>query len=246
MACELPTGQTLVFLIIGLIIVEAINLTIIWLLSTYLDNDLLIAIAGYFMHFISFLILYFAVCGFTIGPLVQALLLLGGSIIIALFLVIFLSPSYCMSNGANNTGGGGGLSFFFEIMLLGFFIYSIIFYWHHYVYPFIAQNPPRNNYRFDLIMFVAMVIIWLILFGLNSLSGNSTLSYIENTTGIFAIILFFIKLSVQIRQIISSPTQPLQPPQSINMQGGRWGDEQIISRKTHRQNNVKSAFYNFY
>lgn len=251
MTCEMPTGERLVLLVFSLVVVEAINLTIIWALTKYWDNELMIALAGYFCHFFSFMLVYFAFCGFNLMPLVQAFLLLGGSIVIALFLVVYLSPTYCAPNG---NSAGGQLSFFFEIMFLGFFCYTLIFYWHHYVYPFLANIPPINNYKYDLIMFGALLMVRLILLGLNYLSQSTNLSYIENTATVIAGIIFFIKMTVQIRQMINSPQtsqtlQAQQAQQAQMMEGGRWGDEQIPHQRysgTRRRNHVKSAFYDFY
>lgn len=250
LGCSLPTGIGLIYLIVTLIIIEGLNLLLLYFLSKYIDNQLIVSIITYLTHFFSLIAIYFAFCGFQLYTLMQAMILILGSIVIAIFLVIFFSPSYC--NKDQNKGSQIG--FYLEILLLAFLIYILIFFWSYFLYPYLSNSPPYANIRYDLIIMGIAFLVYLAILGLNTLSNSTTLATTENSVKWIGLIMFILKGLVILRQVITGKPLPPHEQQvssstpsiqsgSAYPEEGQWPDQQEnYFRKKYKN---KSSFYSF-
>ena len=240
---------------IFIILLLGANVGFTFILNRYLENALLITILSYFSFFLSFMIIYFLFFGFDVKTLFSFGLALLMSILISIFVIIFMSPNYCDKKYQSKIG------IYVEVLIYGLLSYLIYFYFSDYVKPFYNDLRIPNRINLDLIFTGIILSFFLVLFIINSFVKSDSFSTLNFYTFLVYLFVVSMKLYVIINQYIFQSTSRISS--QLNQEGGYINDVLIrepdyidfrgisshksrIDSKRNNHNKVKSAFYDFH
>ena len=214
-------------------------------------NGFQIAATAYNIAYWGFVILFFLFFGFNISTFLGFLLTLIISVLIAVFLLIYLSPTFCDKDGKSNIG------IYMEAFIYGLLAYLIYFYMTSYVMPFYSQSDLPNQMRNDLIFGGIILTLFAIITVINTFVQSSAFSTINFYTFLLYLLVLSMKIYIIWKQWTFMPpsTNPYTQPYSTQPQqgGGRgfWKNiwvrepDYIKPHRHHGSRKMKSAFYEF-
>jgi hypothetical protein len=202
-----------------------------------------LALSAYGLGYFAFLIIYFLFFGFSITTFFGFLMTLIISLMIGIFLLIFLSPTYC--NQETETSNAG---LYLEILIYGLLVYIVYFYLANYVMPFYQQSGLVNRIKHDFIFGAVIIGLFGIITLMNYYISSAVLGQINFYTFIAYLFILSMKIYIIWQQSMfsSNSTNP-----SIGQQGG-WKNILIREPDYLEPNNylgsykkkIKSSFYN--
>lgn len=210
-----------------------------------------LAASAYTILYLTFLIIYFLFFGFNISTFLGFLLTLIVSFVIAIFLLIFMSPTFCEKDGSSN------VPIYLETLFFGLLVYLIYLYLSSYVMPFYNNPEIPNQIKHDFIFGGVILSLFAVITFINSFVQSSAISNLNFYS--FFIYLFILAMKIYIiwrqwslnslngNNISSDYRYPRQ-------EGGNWRNIWVREPdylQPHRhggyrsKRKVKSAFYEF-
>lgn len=246
--------------VIYIVILLGANVGYNYLLHRIFNNSLLISIMSYFGFFITFMIIYFMFFGFEFKTLFGFSVAFAMSVLIAIFLMIVMSPTYC------NKEEGSNMGIYIETLLYGLLIYLIYFYLTTYVIPFYNNLGLHNNINRDLIFFGIVATLFTLIFIINSFVKSKPF----DTINFYTLLGYLFVLSMKIYVIFNQSFQPPQvggyyssgngnmpfsssysspyyssPLSQAGGYGGRLVREPDYLKPQYHRKRIKSSFYDF-
>ena len=208
-------------------------------------NGFHLAATAYGLSYIGFVFLFFLFFGFNISTFLGFLMTLIVSVLIAIFLLIFLSPTYCNKDEKSNVG------LYFETFLYGLLAYLIYLYLSSYVMPFYSRPELVNQMRHDIIFGGLILSLFAIITGINYFVKSTVLSNINFYTFLLYLLVLSMKIYIVWSQWTFTPQSTNPYIQQPYQEGGKsfWKNiwvrepDYIQPHRHRRSRKVKSSFY---
>ena len=220
--------------IVYITIIIGANLGFNVLLHYVFNNALYTTLLSYIGIFLSIMVVYFLIFDFTITAFFSFMMALVISVLIAIFLMIFMSPTYC-----STTGGGSNAGVYFETFLYGLLVYLIYLYVTVYVVPFYNNIQMPNQLKYDIIFGGMIVTLGLIIWILNAYVDSEVFKKINLYTALGYALILFMKIYI-------IGLQAFNPPAMAPQLGGY---ERLVREPDYirpARSSKKSAFYNLH